>query len=115
MTSRMDKLYAYLDHNQLDAMLITSPKHVYYLTGFATEPHERFLGLLLPRGEEALLLVPALDYDAARAASSVSIIHTHSDTDNAYEILNKLIPEGIRSLGVEKDDLSVHRFEAISA
>ncbi|TFE19725.1 M24 family metallopeptidase [Cohnella luojiensis] len=115
MTSRINKLYAYLDHNQLDAMLITSPKHVYYLTGFATEPHERFLGLLLPRGEEALLLVPALDYDAARAASSVSIIHTHSDTDDAYEILNKLMPKGIRSLGVEKDDLSVRRFEAISA
>jgi len=115
MTSRMNKLYAYLDNNDLDAMLITSPKHVYYLTGFATDPHERFLGLLLAQGEEALLLLPALDYEAAQAASAVRNIHTHSDTDNAFEILSKLMPGGIRNLGVEKEDLSVHRFEAISA
>lgn len=115
MTSRMNKLYDYLDHNRLDAMLITSPKHVYYLTGFATNPHERFLGLLLAKGEEPLLLVPALDYEAAQAAaaSSVPNIHTHSDTDDAYEILSKLMPQGIRNLGVEKDDLSVRRYEAI--
>ncbi|RKP50162.1 aminopeptidase P family protein [Cohnella endophytica] len=114
MNSRMRKLFAYMDNNDLDAMLITSPKHVYYLTGFATEPHERFLGLLLPRGAEALLLVPALDFEAAQAASTVTNIHTHSDTDNAYEILSKLVPAGVRKLGVEKDDLTVHRFEAIS-
>ncbi|NIK80300.1 Xaa-Pro dipeptidase [Paenibacillus castaneae] len=115
MNSRMNSLYSYLDNNNLDAMLITSPKHVYYLTGFATDPHERFLGLLLVKGEEALLLLPALDYEAAQAASTVTNIYTHSDTDNAYEILSKLMPRSIHHLGVEKDDLSVHRFEAIHA
>ncbi|WP_239616401.1 M24 family metallopeptidase [Cohnella mopanensis] len=115
MTSRMNKLYAYLDNNNMDAMLITSPKHVYYLTGFATDPHERFLGLLLAKGEEAVLLLPALDFEAAQAASSVKNIHAHSDTDDAIEILSKLMPRGIRNLGVEKEDLSVQRFEAISA
>lgn len=113
MTSRMNKLYAYMDNKNLEAMLITSPKHVYYLTGFATDPHERFLGLLLAQGEEALLLLPELDYEAAHADSTVKNIHTHSDTDNAYEILSKLMPRGIRHLGVEKDDISVQRFEAI--
>lgn len=114
-TSRIDTLQSYMDAHNLDAILITSPRHVYYLTGFATNPHERFLGLLLPRGEEARLLVPALDYEAAQAASSVTSIHTHSDTDNAYEILGNLLPSRIRHLGVEKEDLSVLRFEAISA
>ncbi|MFD0589702.1 M24 family metallopeptidase [Paenibacillus sp. GCM10027627] len=113
MTSKMHKLHSYMDAHNLDAILITSPRHVYYLTGFATDPHERFLGLLLPKGEDALLLVPALDLAAAEAASSVSRIHTHSDTDNAYEILSGLMPSGIRRLGIEKDDLTVHRFESI--
>ncbi|MFF2889616.1 M24 family metallopeptidase [Paenibacillus sp. NPDC057967] len=113
-SSRINKLQTYMNTNNLDAMLITSPRHVYYLTGFATNPHERFLGLLLPKGAEPILLVPALDYEAAHAASSVTNIHTHSDTDNAYEILGKLMPSGIRHLGVEKEDLSVLRFEAIS-
>lgn len=104
-----------MDRHSLDAMLITSPKHVYYLTGFATNPHERLLALVLPRGEEARLLVPALDYEAAQAASSVASIHTHQDTDNAYEILGRLLPSGMAALGVEKDDLNVNRFEAVSA
>jgi len=112
--SRIDKLQSYMENHQLDAMLITSPKHVYYLTGFASDPHERLLALVLPRGEEARLLVPALDYEAARAASSVTNIQTHGDTDNTYEILGRLLPESATRIGVEKDDLSVSRFEAIA-
>jgi len=113
MTQRIQELQSYMDRHRLDAMLVTSPKHVYYLTGFATEPHERLLALILPRGEEARLLVPALDYEAAQAASSVASLHTHGDEDNAYDILSRLLPRGIVSLGVEKDDLNVNKFEAI--
>ncbi|SFJ00656.1 Xaa-Pro dipeptidase [Paenibacillus sp. UNC496MF] len=113
MTNRINQLQAYMDGSGIDAMLVTSPKHVYYLTGFASDPHERFLGLLLPRGDEPFLLVPALDYEAARAASSVAAIHTHADTDDAYAVLSKLMPAGIRRLGVEKDHLTVNRFEGL--
>jgi len=113
MTERIKRLQQYMERQQLDAMLITSPKHVYYLIGFATNPHERLLALLLPKGEQARLLVPALDYEAAQAASSVASIHTHQDTDNAYEILGQLLPPALTTLGVEKDDLNVNRFEAI--
>lgn len=112
--ARMNVLQAYMNEQGIDAILITSPKHVYYLTGFATEPHERFLGLLLPRGDEPLMLVPALDLEAAQAASSVANIHTHSDTDDAHAILRKLMPSGIGKLGVEKEHLTVQRFEALS-
>lgn len=114
MNARMQQLYAHLDNQQIEAMLITSPKHVYYLTGFATDPHERFLGLLLARGEEPALLVPALDYEAAASATGMARIHTHADTDNAYDVLSKLVPTSVRTLGVEKDDLSVTRFEALA-
>ena len=115
MNSRLHQLYAHLDHENIDAMLITSPKHVYYLTGFATDPHERFLGLLLARGEQPALIVPALDYEAAAATTGMTSIHTHADTDNAYDVLHKHIPSSIRSLGVEKDHLSVTTFEALTA
>ena len=115
MTERIRQLQAYMDRQSLDAMLITSPKHVYYLTGFATEPHERLLALILPRGEQARLLVPPLDYEAAQTAGSVANIHTHQDTDNAYEILGRLLPDRLTTLGVEKDNLNVNRYEAIQA
>ncbi|MBO9598042.1 MAG: aminopeptidase P family protein [Cohnella sp.] len=115
MNTRMQELYAHLENQRMDAMLITSPKHVYYLTGFATDPHERFLGLLLARGEEPSLLVPALDYEAAATATGMARIHTHADTDNAHDVLRKLIPSSVGTLGVEKDDLSVTRYEALAA
>ncbi len=115
MNTRMNELYAHLENQRIDAILITSPKHVYYLTDFATDPHERFLGMLLARGEEPALLVPALDYEAAASATGMARIHTHADTDNAYDVLRRLVPASVRSLGVEKDDLSVTRFEALAA
>jgi len=100
----------------LDALLVTDPKHVYYLTGFASNPHERFLGLLLVRGEEPVLIVPALDAEAAHAASSVQSILTHSDTDNPYDLL-KLQLGNARpaAFGIEKEHFSVARFELLSA
>ncbi|WP_410513915.1 Xaa-Pro peptidase family protein [Paenibacillus sp. BR2-3] len=99
----------------LDALLVTDPKHVYYLTGFASNPHERFLGLLLVRGEEPLLIVPALDGEAAQAASSVPSILTHSDTDNPYDLLKEQLNSvKLGTLGIEKEHFSVARFELLS-
>ncbi|ASA19615.1 M24 family metallopeptidase [Paenibacillus donghaensis] len=100
----------------LDALLVTDPKHVYYLTGFASNPHERFLGLLLKRGEEPELIVPALDAEAAHSASSVSTILTHSDTDNPYELLkSRFGGSQPGTMGLEKEHLSVARFEQLAA
>ncbi|MCL6457940.1 MAG: Xaa-Pro peptidase family protein [Gorillibacterium sp.] len=99
----------------LDALLVTDPKHVYYLTGFASNPHERFLGLLLVRGEEPVLIVPALDAEAAQAASSVPTILTHRDTDNPYNLLKEhLSSTKLGTLGIEKEHFSVARYEQLS-
>lgn len=97
----------------LDGVLITDPKHVYYLTGFASNPHERFLGLVLVQGEEPTLIVPSLDEEAATAASTVKNIVTHQDTDNPYVILKKYLPRTMNNFGIEKDHLSLSRYEEL--
>lgn len=100
----------------IDALLVTDPKHVYYLTGFASNPHERFLGLLLISGEEPVLITPALDAEAAHAASSVKNIATHTDTDNPYELLGqRLKKHSITKMGIEKEHFTVSRFEQLAA
>ncbi|MFC5469202.1 M24 family metallopeptidase [Cohnella suwonensis] len=114
MNERLLKLYAYMEQHLLDAVLITLPKHVYYLTGFSSEPHERFLGLLLPKGDEPFLLVPALDAESAQAESTVSRIYTHTDTDNPYEVLKRCLRGTVTRLGVEKGHLTMQRYEALS-
>lgn len=112
--SRLDTLRKYMDEQQIDVAIITLPKHVYYLTGFLSEPHERFLGLLIPRDGEATLLVPALDREAAEQSSMITQIATHKDTDDPYEIVKGILPAGLRRVGLEKDHLTVNRFEALA-
>lgn len=116
MNTALKSLEQGMAEKNLDALLVTDPKHVYYLTGFACNPHERFLGLLLVRGEEPVLIVPALDAEAAQAASSVSTILTHSDTDNPYDLLAKQLSSmKIGTLGIEKEHFSVARYELLTS
>ncbi|GIO70224.1 M24 family metallopeptidase [Paenibacillus cookii] len=115
MSSRIEQLEQSMNEKGWDSLLVTDPKHVYYLTGFASDPHERFLGLLLVRGEEPTLIVPALDAEAANAASTVKNIVTHSDTDNPYALLQRLFKGSIGTLGIEKEQQTVARYEELSA
>lgn len=112
---RIASLRAFLKQQKLDAALITSPKHVYYLTGFYSDPHERFMGLVIPVEGEPTLIVPALDREAAAAKSTVQNMVTHTDVQNPYEVLQRALPAGVKQLGLEKGHMTVERFEAISA
>ncbi|PAK49787.1 Xaa-Pro peptidase family protein [Paenibacillus sp. 7541] len=113
MKQRLDKLQHTINTQGWDHVLITDPKHVYYLTGFASNPHERFLGLLLSAAEEPVLVVPALDAEAAHASSIVNHIVTHQDTDNPYELLKGIITGSTGVLAVEKEQLTVSRYEQL--
>lgn len=114
MNESLKRLEREITAEGMDALLVTDPKHVYYLTGFASNPHERFLGLLLERGEEPVLIVPALDAESARAASSVQTIVTHTDTDNPYKLLSRQLKGKPGKLGIEKEQMSLARFELLS-
>lgn len=116
MNKALTSLEQQMTEEGLDALLVTDPKHVYYLTGFASDPHERFLGLLLKRGEEPTLIVPALDAEAAQAASSVTKILTHSDTDNPYNLIKEFFGGSkLATLGLEKEHFTVARFELLTS
>jgi Xaa-Pro dipeptidase len=112
---RMENLHAYMEEQKLDAILITSPKHVYYLTGFYADPHERFMGLVMPSAGDPVLIVPALDREAAAGKSVVQEIVTHTDVQNPYQVLKQVLPQGVKQLGLEKEHMTVARFEALHA
>lgn len=112
---RWKQLRTHMDEQALEGLLITDPKHVGYLTGFFSDPHERFLGLAIPKHDEPFLVVPALDLEDVKAHSSVPLIRTHGDTDDAYALLQGWIGRVPGAFGIEKDHLSVSRFERLSA
>lgn len=113
MNERLLRLHQSMKTQNWDHVLVTDPKHVYYLTGFASDPHERFLGLLLSTAKDPVLIVPALDREAAEAASTVKHIVTHQDTDDPYLLLQQQIPGATGTLAVEKDRLTITQYEQL--
>ncbi|MFD3261535.1 M24 family metallopeptidase [Paenibacillus lentus] len=97
----------------IQTLIITDPKHVYYLTGYLSNPHERFLGVVFSMGKQPFLLVPELDEENARAAADITEIVTHRDTDNPYEILKNNLKSSVGTIGFEKEHMSVARFETL--
>lgn len=115
MNDKWNKLRSAMEQSGIDVMLITDPKHVYYLTGFACDPHERFLGIIAPQQGEPTLIVPVLDGDKAAAMSVVKNIVTHTDTDNPYDILKQHLPQQAARFAIEKGHMSVQRYEALTS
>ncbi|WP_042121559.1 M24 family metallopeptidase [Paenibacillus senegalensis] len=105
----------YMEETHLDVLLITDPKHVYYFTGFASNPHERFLGLVFRRDKEPFLLVPALDRQAAESAPASINVYAHQDTEDPYLLLQLHCAVPVRKLGIEKDTVTVRRMEQLQA
>ncbi|AWB43857.1 peptidase M24 family protein [Paenibacillus sp. CAA11] len=114
MKEKWSVLEQHMKTHGVHTLLITDPKHVYYLTGFLSEPHERFLGVILIQGREPFMIVPALDEEAARSASAVTEIYTHTDTDNPYQVLKQALRGSSGILGLEKNYISLARYEAIT-
>lgn len=113
MNPKWSLLERQMQDSGVQTLLITDPKHIYYLTGFLSDPHERFLAAAMTLGEEPVLIVPALDEEAARQASDITQIYTHTDTDNPYLVLNKALKGSSGTIALEKNHLSVARFEAL--
>ncbi|MFD1179009.1 M24 family metallopeptidase [Paenibacillus puldeungensis] len=113
MNHKWNELERKMRETGINTVLITDPKHVYYLTGFLSNPHERFLGVVFQSGNEPFLIVPALDEEAARAASSIQKIITHQDTDDPYQLLKSQLKGPLGTIGLEKEQVTVARFERL--
>lgn len=113
MSNKWQVLEQHMQNSGVNTLLITDPKHVYYLTGFLSDPHERLLAVVLTQGRAPFLIVPALDEEAARAASNVEEIYTHEDQDNPYLVMKQALKGNAGVLGLEKNYISLARYEAI--
>lgn len=112
--TRLDLLKTYMNEQGIDIALITSPINIYYLTGFFSNPHERFMALLVDgRTGMVSLFVPALDLELATEKSTVTDLIPVTDTDNPYEMLKDSIGTKIESAGIEKKAVSFYQIEQL--
>lgn len=95
---RKDRVNNCMDKLECDQVLVTDPLSIYYLCERMIYPGERFLGLLLRRGEEPVLYVNELfRFDEELGVRKVYF----KDTDNVSEMVGKDTDhDGV--LGVDK-------------
>src|SRR5438067_627615 len=100
-------------NRNLDALYITRPVSIAYLTGFEANPHERLMALAV-RSEEATRIVPSLEEEKAHARATNVDILAWRDGEDAYELVRRALA-GLTELGVEKEHLSLGAAEVITS
>jgi Xaa-Pro aminopeptidase len=98
-------------HQDLEAVYVTSPVSIAYLTGFRADPHERLMALAV-RPDSATLVVPALERERAGANSEQAPVLAWRDGDDPYALVREALGECAR-LGVEKEHLTVLAAESL--
>ncbi|WP_099159233.1 M24 family metallopeptidase [Virgibacillus ndiopensis] len=114
--TRLNTLKDCLNENNIDVAMITSPANVFYYTGFNSDPHERFMALILDsRNNACTLFVPALDKEIADDESSVQTIVPISDEEDPFAILKNELGENIKHFGLEMKTVSMFQHKHLSA
>ncbi|MCG7346145.1 Xaa-Pro peptidase family protein [Sporosarcina sp. ACRSL] len=94
--------------------MITDPANVFYYTGFNSDPHERFMSLLMDiKNDELYLFVPALDKEEATQASDIKKIIPISDEQSPFKVVKNTIGSIPEVIGIEGKAFSYFRYNSL--
>ncbi len=99
-------------NRHVNALYVTRPVSIAYLTGFEANPHERLMALAIRR-EGATLIVPALEEEKAKARAADADIVAWRDGENPWDLVREALGK-LAEIGVEKEHLSLHAAETIT-
>lgn len=114
---KIDELRKWMARNQVDLAYINDPGHIAYFSGYKSEPHERVLALFIPLEQDPFLFTPALEVEDAQKSTWKFDVRGYLDSEDPLEIIGKEIHTRYGqpgNIGIEKNALTVERFEAIS-
>lgn len=102
---RIERVREELERRNLDALLLTNPKHIFYLTGYTHIPTERPALLLVPREGELAFLGPLLEEDHLRHQTRlIGEVRTYFDYPGERHPI-ELFAEWLREMGYAKAKL----------
>src|SRR5690625_2915046 len=114
--ARLNALLENLNQKEVDLAIVTSPANVFYFTGFNSDPHERFMALIVDnRNKEFTLFVPALDKEIAATESFVKNIIPISDEESPFSKLKSKLGTDVKSIGLEMNVVSMLRHNQLQA
>ena len=112
-TTPLQDLRSWLVRHNLDAVYVTKPVSIAYLTGFHAEPFERLMALAV-RPNRATLIVPALEQEKASRHADDAEVVAWRDGEDPYALVRTAL-DGCVEVGVEKEHLTLHAAELLIA
>lgn len=113
--TKIDLLLENLLKQDVAAAVISDPVTINYLTGFASDPHERYMFLFLIADKQPLLFLPAID--AARAEAELDFpVVGYQDSENAWDKIRAVLPQtDFTKIGVEFEHLNLTKFKGLES
>ncbi|PWW32251.1 Xaa-Pro dipeptidase [Cytobacillus oceanisediminis] len=113
--TRLHALTNYLETLGADLGIIKDPKNIFYYTGFNSDPHERFMALVIDlKKQRQYLFVPALDLEIAEEHSFVRQIVPITDEANPYKVVADTIGNEVKLIGLETKVISLFQQEQLN-
>lgn len=100
--ARAERVLANLRKMGLSQAIVSDPMSIWYLTGYYTEPYERFFALYLGKRDGRLVDVMFCNRLFPDAAGAASKIVTFDDTDDPLPLLAQVV-DAAQPLGVDKN------------
>ncbi|MDP6821728.1 MAG: Xaa-Pro peptidase family protein [Dehalococcoidia bacterium] len=102
--ARLDGVRTRMDERGLDALLLTTPENIYYLTGYQTPGYYFFIGLIVPLKGDPILVPPPHEESLVASYSVVEDYRLFRDTEDPINGIAGVLEElglGRGSIGVE--------------
>lgn len=114
---KITELNQWLKENGADAGYISNPATIAYFSGFKSDPHERVLALFLSPDKDPFLFAPALEVEEAKNSGWPFDVVGYLDSENPWDKICRELSSRypLTRLALEKNDLSVERYEALHA
>ncbi|MEN1967054.1 Xaa-Pro peptidase family protein [Lentibacillus sp. N15] len=114
--TRLTELVNNVKENSLDIAMITTPANVFYYTGFNSDPHERFMALVVDiLNDQTILFAPALDKEIAQENSFIKDIVPISDEEDPYAKLQEKLGGNIVRFGLEMKQVSMFQHQCLAS
>jgi Xaa-Pro aminopeptidase len=115
MKTRLAKLRRSLIQEKIDAFLVSNPANVQYLTGFDLGPESKNDALVILDRKQVWLLTDARYFARAQKIAEAEAILLQPGRTLSQFINQKAKDGGWQTLGFEKRDVSVARYERLKA
>lgn len=84
MNERIHILQKNMNEEEIDCLMVQSRPNVFYLTGFDADPHERLLGVLIPKEGNPTLICPQMEVNQIRKLFNPDWIIGYSDSEDPW-------------------------------